>query len=537
MFNKLVYPYSEIRQKIVQAVDLLNDPIRQTLSPRGANVIYEDENGNPNITNDGYTIAKHLTVKDRVMNNIIEMMKAGSFRTNSSAGDGTSSTINMSSILIKEGLKLVEDGEWNRIELKKEYDNFATAMIEQLKKLKKPVKNDKDLYYIAKVSASGDEEIAQTIVKTVKTSGEDGMIFIEPANSVETSITEDTGYNIAAGMFTPELRNNAQAFSATYLDVPVLVTDKRLYYSQEAETILSTALKNGFKEVVIVAKDFIGEALPYFVANHTKGTVRVLLIKEPNVDKNNGLTLEDLAIYLGGQVVSEKNGSIVDNLTIDNFVMAKKVFADGFKTLISRDKDEVNKGLTDRVAALKKELKKKGDLEDSSVVELKERVASLTNGIVTVKVGGATPLEVNEKIFRYEDAVNATRAAMKDGYLVGGGISMLRAFRECKFKGELAKLFRKVGEANIRQIAENCGLNGDIVLDTITELQGGDPDCGFNALTLQYDNMLDAGVIDPYKVSEQVIRNAVSVAGTIIGSGYMMVHDVKEEDSNGKGKK
>lgn len=534
MFNKLVYPYSEIRHKIVEAVDLLNNPIRQTLSPRGANVIYEDESGNPNITNDGATIARNITVRDRVMNNVIDIIKHASLRTNSSAGDGTSSTIVLASILIKEGLKLVEDGEWNRIELKKEFDSFATEMVAQLTKLKKPVKNDKDLYYIAKVSASGDEEIANTIVKTVKTSGEDGMVFIEPANAMETSIEEDTGFNMSAGMFAPELRNNNKAFSATYLDVPVLITDKRLYYSQEAETILSTALKNGFKEIVIVAKDFIGEALPYFVANHTKGSIRVLLIKEPNVDKNGGLTLEDLAIYLGGHVVSEKNGSIVDNLTIDDFVMAKKVFADGMKSLISRDKDETNKELEDRIVALKKELKKKGTLEDDSVKDLKERVASLTNGIVTIKVGGTTALEVNEKIFRYEDAVNATRAAMKDGYLVGGGLSMLRAFREAKFKGELAKLFRKVGEANIRQIAENCGLNGDIVLDTITELQGKDVDCGFNALTMQYDNLLKAGVIDPYKVSEQVIRNAVSVAGIIIGSGYMVVHDVKEEKENGK---
>lgn len=536
MFNKLVHPYADIRHKIVTAVDLLNNPIRQTLSPRGANVIYEDESGSPNITNDGATIARNITVKDRVMNNVIEIIKHASLRTNSSAGDGTSSTIVLASILIKEGLKLVEDGEWNRIALKKEYDNFATAMVEQLQKLKKPVKNDKDLYYIAKVSASGDEEIATTIVKTVKTSGEDGMVFIEPANAMETTIQEDTGFNIPAGMFVPELRNNNKAFSATYMDVPVLITDKRLYYSQEAETILSTALKNGFKEIVIVAKDFIGEALPYFVANHVKGSIRVLLIKEPKVDKDNGLTLEDLAVYLGGHVVTEKQGSIVDSLKIDDFVIAKKVFADGSKALISRDKDEKNKDLTDRIATLKKELKKKGDSEENDVVDLKERIASLTNGIVTIKVGGSTPLEVNEKIFRYEDAVNATRAAMKDGYLVGGGISMLRAFRECKFKGELAKLFRKVGEANVRQIAENCGLNGDIVLDTITELQGGDINVGFNALSMEYDNLLDAGIIDPYKVSEQVIRNAVSVAGIIVGSGYMVVHDISE-DKNGESKK
>jgi chaperonin GroEL len=533
MSNKLVHRYSDINQKIVDAVDLLTDPIRFTLSPKGSNVIYEDDKGLPNVTNDGATIARNINVKDRVQSAIIDIIKHASLHTNSSAGDGTSSTVLTASILIKEGLKLIESGDWNPMALKREYDNFAVQMTEQLKKLSKPVKTDKDMYFVAKVSASGDEEIANIVVKTVKTAGEHGMVFIEPANSLDTEIIEDTGFNISQGMFAPELRNNPKGFSATYLDVPVLITDKRLYYSQEAESILSVALKNGYKEVVIVAKDFIGEAVPYFVTNHVKGSIRVLLVKEPNVDRNAGATLEDLATYLGGHVVSEKHGSIVDNLKIDDFVIAKKAFSDGQKTLISRDIKEKNKALDDRVAALKKQVKKFGTAESDEAKGLKSRLASLTNGIVTIKVGGSTPLEVNEKIFRYEDAVNATRAAVKDGFLVGGGVSMLRAFRECKFKGELAKLFRKVGEANIRQIAENCGLHGDMVLDTITQLQGGNPNAGFNALTLQYDDLLEAGVIDPYKVSEMVIRNAVSVAGVIIGSRFIIVHDIEEKE-NGK---
>lgn len=535
MYDKQVQSFTQIKDKILHAVDTLNDPIRQTLSPRGGNVIIEDDKGNPIVTNDGVTIAKHITVKDRVENAIIDIIKSAAFRTNTEAGDGTSSTILFSSILIKEGLKLVEDG-WNPIDLKKAYDEFAENMVEKLGKVKILVKSDADLYNIAKISSSGDEEIAKTVVKTVKVSGQDGMVFIEPANSLETETIEDTGFNIPASLFSPELRNNARSFSASYMDVPVLITDKRLYYPQEAETILSVALKNGYKEIVIVAKDFIGEALPFFITNHSKGTVRVMLVKEPTIGKDDSSVLEDLASYLGGHVVSDRAGSIVDNLTIEDFVIAKKAFADGAKTLLSRDAKEENKELASRIAALRKEIKKFGSKENAEVQKLKERLASLTNGIVTIKVGGATPIEVNEKIFRYEDAVNATRAAMKDGFLVGGGLSVLKAFRDAKFKGDLLKVFRKVGEASVRQIAENCGLNGDTVLDTITELQssGDDPNVGFDAQSLTYDNLLEAGVIDPYKVAEMSIRNAVSVAGVIVGSRYMINNLIEE---NGESKK
>lgn len=529
MQSKQVNSYATIKEKILNAVDTLNDPIRQTLSPRGGNVIYEDERGLPNVTNDGATIAKFIHLEDPIENMVVELIKHAAFRTNTQAGDGTSSTVLLSSTLIKGGLKLVENG-FNPMELKREFDSFAEQMVEKLQKLSKPIKDDKDLFYIAKVSASGDKEIADIVVKTVKTAGEDGMVFIEPSNTKETEIVEDTGFNIASGLFTPELVNNRRAMNANYLNVPVLITDKRLYYPQEAETILNVALKNGYTEIVVVAKDFIGEALPYFVANHTKGSIRVLLVKEPNVDKNHGETLEDLAIYLGGHVVSDKSGSIVDNLQIEDFVIAKKAFADGGKTIISRDRNEENKELDNRIAALKKMQKKHGKEENSESRTISERLASLTNGVVTVRIGGNTPLEVNEKIYRYEDAVNATRAAMKDGYLVGGGVSIWRAWQQCKFKGDTAKLYRQVAEAGIRQIAENCGMNGDIVIDTLAQVVN--PNAGFNALTMTYGDLLDEGVIDPYKVTEMAIRNAASVAGMVVSSRYFINTIVEKE--NGK---
>lgn len=534
MTVKQVYSYTQIRDKIFKAVDTIADPIRQTLSPRGGNVIYTDSMGIVGVTNDGVTIAKNLQVKDHVENAVIDIIRQASLRTNSAAGDATSTTVVLASILIKEGFRLIDAG-WNGMDLKHEYDAFADAMVTELKKLSKKAKTDKDLYYVANISANNDHEIAENTVKTVKVTGQDGMVFIEPSHSAKTEIAEDSGFHVKSGMLMDELRTNDRAFTASYLDVPVLITDKRLYYQQEAETILSTALKNGFKEIVIVASDFIGDALPYLVANHVKGNVRVLLVKNPN--KDNPTALHDLATYLGGKVVSDKTGSIVDNLSIEDFIMSRRVFADKGKTLFSRE-EESNKGLNGLIKVIRAEIKKLGDSEGTEMNELKERLASLTTGMVTIRVGGATPLEVNEKIFRYEDSVNATRAAMKDGYLVGGGLGMLNAYRlafnKMNVKDELSKVYRKVAEANIRQIAENCGLSPDLVLDNVMAMPRNHETLtiGFNAKTMMYDDLLEVGVVDPFKAEEMAIRNAVSVAGIIISSRYFILEEQKENGTS-----
>ncbi len=527
MIIKEIYKYSDIKDKIIRAIDTINDPIRQTLSPKGGNVLYESDNGHQYVTNDGVTIAKNINVSDPVENAIIEVVKHSALKTNSEAGDGTSTSILYSSILVKEGLKLVEDGV-NQMVIRDEYLKFGERLKDKLKKKTKKIKCDEDLFFISKISANNDENIAKDVVKVINTAGEDGMVFIEPSYSKDTEIVEDAGFVVNSGFLTQDLITNADKFTCNYVNIPILITDKRLYYTQEAETILKTCLQNGYKEVVIVANDFIGDALPYFIANHTKGTIKVLLVKVPENEKD-GTTLDDLAVYLGGEVISEKSGSIVDNLKIENFCMSTKVFADGVKTIIGRDKKEANAKLSLRVSALKSELKKKGDREDMEKKRLKNRLASLTNGMVTIRVGGNTPLEVKEKMFRFEDAVNAARTAKKDGYLVGGGISIYRAYRECKFKGDIGKIFKKMCEANIRQIAENSGLYPDSVLETIN-LSVGD-NIGYNALTGCYEDLLDMGVVDPYKVTELAIDNAISIANVIISSRFLIVNKIKEDES------
>lgn len=529
--NKQVHRYKDIREKILSGVDLIADPIRETISPKGRNVIFENDNGDYISTNDGVTIAKNISVSDPIENAILTIIKSASLKSNTEAGDGTSTSVVLSQILIKEGLKLIDNG-MNPMDVKRELERIGEDVIKKLQAKAVKIKNDTELQQVAMISSNSDEQIAKDAVKVVKIVKEDGMVFLEKNNKVETEIEEDTGFMIEEPLFSPELRNNPRGFSANYKDVPVLITDKRLYYPEEAESILKTVLMNGHKSVVVVARDFIGQAPNVFIANHVKGICSVLLIKDSRITEKNNECLEDLAVYLGGKVISEKTGSLVDNLTMDDFVLCDKAFADGAKSILT-SRLKKNRKLDIRVKALKKELAK--DKEDS---DLQKRIASLTNGMVTVKVGGNTAIEVQERAYRYEDAIHAARAAMKDGYLIGGGVTMMSLTNEIDVLHEMIPLFRKFCEANVRQIAENCGEHPDSI---VANTQNSNKNkklktwvYGYNALSGQVEDLLKAGVIDPARVTEMAVRNSISVASQIISSNFLILHeeDIDVDDND-----
>lgn len=523
--NKKVYHFDEIYNKIESAVDIITKPIAQTLSPRGGNVIFEDDSGNQHVTNDGATLARTINVKDPIENAIIEIIKSSSLKTNLEAGDGTSSTVLMSSVLIKEGLRLVRDGH-NQMDVRDELIKFADDMKKEVGKQTIKVKSDDEIKRIAKISANNDEAIAKDVVRIIKVVGNDGQVIIDRGFSPETEIIEDTGFIIKGGVFTPELAN--KQFQTAMKEVPVFITDKRIYYKSEAETILKTVMDAGYNEVVVVAQDFIGEALPYFVANHTNGKVRVMLIveKKPEI-------LEDLAIYLGGDVISDKKGSLVNNITIENFVLSKSVFSDPNKSIVSRDKKEKNPELDKRVAALRKELQRVGNKGSSEYATLEKRISSLTNGMVTIRVGGTTQIEIMEKIYRYEDAINAARCAVREGYLPGAGVAVFNAFQNINIKPEFARMFTLASEINVRQIAKNCGKNPDSIVEKY-QLQAG-KGFGYNAVTDKMEDMIKSGIIEPYLVTTQVIANAVSIANVIITSRYLIINDIEDlKDINKK---
>ena len=518
--NKQVYRFQDIKDKIITAIDTISDPVKGTISPKGRNVLFEDDKGNIFSTNDGATIAKNISVKDRIENSIIDIVKSSSLKTNTEVGDGTSTSILLSQVLIKEGLKLIENG-WNPMELKKKFDEFANIIIKELDSQKIKVKNDVDLFNIAKISANNDDFIANDVVKIVNVAGTDGMVFIEPNTKQVTEIIEDSGFIINQGMFSPELRTDQTKFISVYKNVPVLLTDKRLYYKAEAETIMSTALLAGHKQIVIVARDFIGEAVNSFMANHIQGRIQLLLIKDPNITEQSNESLYDLADFLGGKVITEKSGDLVGKITIKDFVIADKVFSDPVKSIFTT-LNKNNKSLKNRILSIRQEIER-----DVNNKELKKRLASLTNGMVTVKIGGRTNIEMTENMYRYDDSIHATRAAIKDGYLVGGGIALYKAFIKSKnkFDPDLVQSFSKFCEANIKQIALNCGKHIGFIMENIEPLK----DIGYNATTDKIENLLKCGVIDPFKVTENAVNNSVSITNQIISSNFLIVNDLEEE--------
>lgn len=516
MSNKQVHEYKDIRAEILQAVEMVCEPVRQTMSPKGLNVIFEGQDGNFYSTNDGATIIRQLNFKNPIHNAIAEIIKSASLRTNTEVGDGTSTTVHLAGLLVKEAFKLI-DGGMNAMDVKREFEAFAKRITDNLQKKAIKVKDDKDLERIATISANNDASIAKDIVRTVKVAGLDGMVFIEPHSKTETEIIEDSGFIIESGMFSPEFRTAKDRFLSAMMNPVVFITDKRLYYAEEAETILTTALMAGHKNIVVIARDFIGQAPNVFLANHGKDC-NILLVKDNMATDKDASTLEDLAAYLGGSVVSEKHGSLVNNITIEHFCQAAKIYSDNRKTVVSSAKPN-NKLLKARVNGIREELKK--DKDDKG---LKKRLASLTNGMVTIKVGAHSAMEMNEKIYRYEDAVNAVRAAMRDGYLVGGGLALFEAFDESEHPAEFRAVYRKFCEGNIRQIAKNCGRHQEGVLE---KTRGN---VGYNAATDKVEDLLKAGVIDPMKVTENAVNNAVSIVGQIISSNFIIVNEVEEKE-------
>lgn len=517
--RKQVHKFSDIWPKILRGTDTIANPVKGTMGPKGRNVVFEDNDHALFVTNDGATIAKSIYVKDPIENAIIQMIKASSMKTNTEVGDGTSTSLLLTQVLMHEGHKLLDAG-WNGIDLKKEMESFKDKTIAALKKNAIPVKTDEDVFKIAKVSSNNDEEMAANVVKVIKTAGLDGMVFIEGNNKVETELIEELGFQTEGGIFTPELASQGR-FAAAYQNVPVFITDKRIYYPEEAESILKAVLDAGHKQVVVVARDFIGQAVSTFIANHGKG-LNILLIKDERVSEQNRETLHDLAAYLGGEVISEKTGRIVDTVTIDDFVLADKVWADPVKALFTSFNPE-NKEVKKTIKSIREELKK-----DKENEYFKKRLASLTNGMVTIKAGGATAIEVKERIYRYEDAISAARASLRDGYLVGGGVALYRTFNAKDYPAELVPMFRKFTNANIRQIAENSGEHSSSILKALEVSK--DLNMGYNAATGQIEDLEKAGVWDPYKVTEMAVVNSISIASQIISSEYLIIEEEETKD-------
>lgn len=519
--DKVIYKAEDIRKEIQEGIDFIVNPVASTIGPRGRNVFFETPGGDRFLTNDGVTIAKNLSTSNHIQDTFVEAIRQASLNTNSQGGDGTSSTIVLTGVLTKECLKLIDEGHsW--IEIRDVINNMKTKLLERIEKNKILVDGKKGIKEVATISANNDKEIADIVVKAIDVAGQDGMIFLEGNNKPTTEIQEDLGFMIKSGVMFQELFVQPGKQTVVFQDVPVLLTDKKIYYAEEAETILRTALDAGYKEVVVVARDFMGEALNTFIANHNKDVVKVMLVRA-DVSDSGSEQLSDLAVYIGGTVVSEKVGSLVNKIKPEDFVVVTQAFSDPTKTLFT-PKVATSKALKERIKMLREELEKDPENED-----IKQRIASLTTGVVTLKVGGATPMEIRERVYRYEDAVHAVRSAMKHGYLVGGGLAMLRAFNDKDVPEEYVPLYRKYCEAIIRQIATNCGEHVDNVVANIRSNSGN---YGYNALSGTFGDLLKQGVIDPFLVVKLAIENSVSVANAIISVQYYVLNEQKDAEES-----
>jgi len=492
---------------VKRAVDKIADPVIQTLTPLGNNVLFEKDLFSL-ITNDGVTIAKLIDSEDEVEDSIIQMIKYGSLSTNKQAGDGTSTTILLTKKLINIGLDKIANGEKPmliRDEFKEIKDNIITKAEDLITEVK-----DEDWEKVAYISTGGDKELAENVARIIRTIGTDGMLFIDESKSGKTKITEDTGYNIEDSMVDPVL-GNIQPGQASYQQPHVFVTDKKLYHLEECKEILETGYSHGARELVIVARDFLGESKEFFIANHSDDSVplKVLLVKYSTPDDDT-TPIYDLATYLGANVVTEKQGNLQGQLTADDYTQAERVYSANKRTIfVSQIKD------SEELDKLIESVREQRD-SDPDNDTLNQRLASLTTGTVKLEVGAPTGPEMREIMYRYDDAVNAVRAAIRSGYVTGGGMTLYNATREL---GDVAEDF---GETSIRQIATNCGIpfERDQYLG----------DTGYNAKTGEFSNLAEDGVIEPYDVFYHSVTNAFSIATAILTSGYMIVNKNQDND-------
>lgn len=513
--------YQRNKDMITKAIQRIADPISKTMSPKGQNVAVLRLDGTVFVTNDGDKIRRNIQAEDAFGEAIIRLIKDSADRTHQIVGDARSSTITLTSMLSIEALKLIEDGI-NPRDIADNFNTFKKKYIEEIKKLKTPSTED-DLFHVAKISANNDDEIAKNTIKTVKIIGEHGMAFLDMnKQGSETVIEEESGYNIKGGLFYKELLQDPNIFSVIYKDVPMLITDKRLYYLDEAESIISTVKQAGYNSVVIVAREFIkgSDAVNSLVTNHTAGNMKVCMVTDTNVTDTENETLYDLSAYVDGKVITERAGDLVKDLTIKDFVIVKKVYQDPQKTLITPIKN--SRGLKRRIQTLQEAIKKKENKE------IEKRLASLTTGNVNIFVGGSTVHEIQEKMDRYRDAINATKRAMTDGFVVGGGVTLMRAFKPSLTTSEYENVFRRYSEKITRQIAENCNQHTDTVVQKIMENKN--KYFGYNALTNKYEDLLKAGVLEPLKALEMVVENSISTAITLSSIATYIINKEEEKE-------
>ncbi|MEJ1157723.1 chaperonin GroEL [Prosthecomicrobium sp. N25] len=519
----------DARDRMLRGVDILANAVKVTLGPKGRNVVIEKSFGAPRITKDGVTVAKEIELEDKFENMGAQMVREVASKTNDLAGDGTTTATVLAQAIVKEGAKAVAAG-MNPMDLKRGVDLAVAEAIKDLQKRSKKIKTSAEVSQVGTISANGEKSIGAMIAEAMQKVGNEGVITVEEAKSLETELDVVEGMQFDRGYLSPYFITNADKMIAELEDPYILIHEKKLSSLQAMLPILESVVQSG-KPLLIIAEDIEGEALATLVVNKLRGGLKVAAVKAPGFGDRRKAMLEDIAILTAGQVISEDLGIKLENVTVDFLGRAKKVTIAKENTTIV-DGSGKKKEIEARVSQIKAQIEE--TTSDYDREKLQERLAKLAGGVAVIRVGGATEIEVKERKDRVDDALNATRAAVEEGIVPGGGVALLRAKKAVsKLKSEVAdvqagiNIVMKALESPIRQIAENAGVEGSIVVGKL--LESKDDNSGFDAQTETYVNMVEAGIIDPTKVVRTALQDASSVAGLLITTEAMVAELPKDK--------
>jgi chaperonin GroEL len=506
----------EAREGIARGVDILANTVKVTLGPKGRNVVIDRGYGAPRITKDGVTVAKEIELQDKFENMGAQMLRAVASKTHDHAGDGTTTATVLAQAIVREGMKSVSAGI-DPMDLKRGIDLAVTRVVEDLKARSRPVSNNDEIAQVGIVSANGDETVGRKIAEAMERIGKEGVITVEEASGIEFELDVVDGMQFDRGYLSPYFVTNADKMTVELNDPYILIHEKKLSNLQAMLPILEAVVQSG-RPLLIIAEDIEGEALATLVVNKLRGGLKVAAVKAPGFGDRRKAMLEDIAILTAGQIVSEDLGIKLENVTLDMLGTAKRVTIDKDDTTIVDGAGESD-AIKGRVDAIHAQIE--NSTSDYDIEKLQERLAKLAGGVAIIRVGGSTEVEVKERKDRVDDALHATRAAVEEGIVPGGGTALLYASRALDdFKGANddqtrgVDIVRKALQAPLRQIAQNAGHDGAVVAGRL--IDGNDHNLGFNAQTEKYEDLVKSGVIDPTKVVRSAIQDAASIAGLLL---------------------
>ncbi len=530
--KEIVYT-EQARNLILAGVNALADAVKVTLGPKGRNVVIEKSFGSPTVTKDGVTVAKEIELENRFENMGAQMVREVASKTSDVAGDGTTTATVLAQAIYREGSKLVAAGH-NPMEIKRGIDKAVEAIVESLKKMSKTTKDPKEIAQVGTISANGDAEIGKKLAEAMEKVGKEGVITVEESKTAETTLEVVEGMQFDRGYLSPYFVTDPERMEAVLEDAYLLISEKKISNMKDLLPVLE-AIARSQKPLLIIAEDIEGEALATLVVNKLRGTLHCAAVKAPGFGDRRKEMLKDIATLTGGQVIAEELGLKLENVTISDLGKAKRVTLDKDNSTIIDGAGNKEK-IKARIAEIRGQIE--NTTSDYDKEKLQERLAKLVGGVAVVKVGAATETEMKEKKARVEDALHATRAAVEEGIVPGGGVALIRAqtsldslkvSEDQKFG---VSIIRRAIEEPLRQIVQNAGLEGSIVVNKVRE---GKDDFGYNAATDQYGQLLSQGVIDPVKVVRSALQNAASVASLMLTTECLVAERPKDEKAAGGG--